>query len=346
MPDFVAIDYSKLPKPQVILELNKAQTLSELKDVFKEFFPEYTADLESDLGRALLEVIAFLQIQNKARMNYDATQTFAALADGNNLDNEAANWGVKRQYEVIKDESGNEKTVYETDDSLRRRRLLAPEAITTAGSRGAYLYHIYTAGEKALTTTYSYNKNNQLIAVYDMPQNGFAAQIKHAEAITPAPGIVHFSFIVKDQVTIPAAALSEHVLAILQKGDVVPLTDKVEYITPKEKAYKLFVNIHLKDGAIGEIIRPQVESNLNNYIEECRRLGGLVDLAAICSACRIADIADVDAKIMFVEGDLSDEFNDLQAEWFEFPKCAELNLKLTPPQYNRPSWQDNWMGGK
>lgn len=333
MSDFLAIDYGKLPIPELVKELDEEVIKEQILAAFKKGFPQYTADLESDLGRALIEVATYLQMSNIAQLNYNGQQNFATLAKGSNLDHEAANWGLTRQYEVIKDKNGIEQKIYEDDETLRRRRLLAPEALTTAGSRAAYLYHIYTASKEVRKIELESFESGVVLKHY-LAKNGFAQKIKHAEVITPAPGIVHFSFIVKDLQSKPDQELIQAVVDNLNAGDVRPMTDKVEYKEPEKIEYTLNIIIYLKDGAVEDILRPPIEKNLEEYIEEARRLGSIVDLGAIYAACHIGDVADVDVI----------DFEDIECRWNEYPVCVGIEIQFIAPQHNRPAWQENWRG--
>lgn len=335
--DYVGLSYQNLPIPKWVLNISEVANRSLIKQLYSEAWPEYTADIESDLGRALVEVAAHLQTRNDARMNYNISQAFPQYAVGENLDAEAAIFGLKRQIsEVIKNNDGSEKIIYEDDEVFRRRRMLAPEALTTAGSKGAYLFFIYSAFDSPVKMSFDTSQANKLIITYDLPQGGFAAKIKHADIYAPAPGVVEYSFITHEKPGQPPKELEDLIFNNLMQGEARPrpLTDKVVYTAPSKIEYDLNIFINLKDGAIGEIIEPIIKERLEAYTENCRILGGLVDKAGIMAAAKIEGVHDVDC-----------DFEDLQTGWAEFPLCTDLNIEFIEPKYSRPDWMDSWKAG-
>lgn len=80
----------------------------------------------------VLNELAYREALTKSQFNAAMLQNFVQTASGVFLNALGAFWGVKRLPD-------------EPDDKLRIRILLAPEALTTAGTRGAYEFFIRSA---------------------------------------------------------------------------------------------------------------------------------------------------------------------------------------------------------
>lgn len=335
--DYIGLNYQDLPVPKWVLNISESTNRALIKELYLDAWPQFTADIESDLGYALHEVITHTLTRLDVRMNYNMQQAYPQYAVGTNQDAEAAIFGLKRQIaEVITNDDGSETVIYEDDETFRRRRMLAPEALTTAGTGGAYLYFIYSAFEKPVKVSFDTSAEGKLVATYDLPKGGFAAKIKHADIRTPAPGVAEYSFIIHTKPGVPSQELADLIYNNLMQGNARPrpLCDKVVYTAPTALEYDLELTVHLKDGALGEIIEPIIRERMDAYTEACRILGGLVDKAGIMAAARIEGVYDVDC-----------DFEDLQADWAQFPLCTDLTINFMDASYHRPAWMDDWKAG-
>lgn len=132
MPNFTAIDLSKLPAPKVIEELSYEAIFQSILSDFLEKNPSYSTLLESDPAMILLEVCAYRELLLRNRINEAAKATMLAYATGSDLENLAAFYGVQ-------------KLENENDDRLRLRAQLALEGFSTAGPIGSYIFHALSA---------------------------------------------------------------------------------------------------------------------------------------------------------------------------------------------------------
>ncbi|WP_313801012.1 baseplate J/gp47 family protein [Sphingobium sp.] len=131
-PASVALDLSKLPKPQVIEEKGFDAIKAEMVAEFQSRYDDYDAVLESDPAMKLIEVFAYRELLLRQNFNERAVSMLLPFASGADLDNLAAYYGVTRL-------DGEE------DEDLLRRVLLAPDSFTVAGPEAAYVYHALTA---------------------------------------------------------------------------------------------------------------------------------------------------------------------------------------------------------
>jgi phage-related baseplate assembly protein len=128
------IDFARLPPPAVIEELDFEVMLARYKADVLAKKPELAAalNLEQSPTNVVLGAEAYGEMLVRARINAAARAVMLAFSTGTDLDHLAALLNVDR-------------LTGELDDSLRRRAQLAPEALTTAGSEGAYIFQALTS---------------------------------------------------------------------------------------------------------------------------------------------------------------------------------------------------------
>jgi phage-related baseplate assembly protein len=148
------IDLSLLPAPPVVEPLDYEAILAQIKATFLSLIPadEQAAvsavlDLESEPVVKLMELVAYRELVLRSRVNEAARSTMLAWARGEDLDNLAALYNCNRLTITPADTTTIPPTpaVMESDTDFRRRIQLAPEGLSVAGSRGAYLFHTLSA---------------------------------------------------------------------------------------------------------------------------------------------------------------------------------------------------------
>jgi phage-related baseplate assembly protein len=137
MSGFTAIDLAKLPSPEVVEQLDYEQILATMLDDLRARDEHFTALVESDPAYKILEVAAYRELVLRARINDACRAVMLAYAQGGDLENLAAFFGVQRQLV----DPGNSESIpavaptYEDDDRLRKRVQLSLEGHSTAGPR-------------------------------------------------------------------------------------------------------------------------------------------------------------------------------------------------------------------
>lgn len=148
------LDLSLLPAPDIVEPLDYETLLAERKAAFlalvdPEDLDAWTAtlDLESEPVVKLLQENAYRELLLRQRINEACRATMLAYAVGSDLDQIAAGWEVSRLVVTPADPDAVPpvEEVLESDYSLRRRVQLAAEALTSAGTRAAYLFHTLTS---------------------------------------------------------------------------------------------------------------------------------------------------------------------------------------------------------
>ena len=227
-----AIDLSRLPSPTAVEALSYEAIISDIKADFlarwnvsrasNPELPAYdTLDLESDPIAILIQAVAYREVLLRARFNDGIRQMLLAFATGSNLDHLGAYLEVER-------------LAGETDDRLRRRIQLAPEALSTAGPDGAYVYHALTA----------------------------VAALIDASAVRSADGEVTVTLLSTMDAPQPSSAQIEAVRVALEQTDVIPLTDTIIVQGPQVSTTPIVVELTLYPGPDGALIKTEVETAL------------------------------------------------------------------------------------
>jgi len=135
------IDLSTMPAPSLIRPLDPEPEIAAFIDKLKADMPEWRGVFESDPFVKCCQSWADRLMLEQVRHNEDARRILLAYAKGADLDHIAATYYAF---------AGVRRAAGEADDSLRRRIQLAPEAYSSAGSLGAYLYHALTVDPVAI----------------------------------------------------------------------------------------------------------------------------------------------------------------------------------------------------
>lgn len=126
------IDFSSIPDPTIIEELDYETILQEMIADLQARDPSYTEILESDPGVKILEVAAARELTLRQRVNDALQATLLRYAISADLDNLAAFYGVIR-------------LANETDEALRLRTIERIMGSSTAGGSAWYRYQALTA---------------------------------------------------------------------------------------------------------------------------------------------------------------------------------------------------------
>ena len=150
MSGMIAIDVSKLPKPnfvevidvEAILARRKKQLLDAAKATDETLYQGLlkVINLESEPLNIALQESAYEEMLLRQRVNEAALSTTKAFAVGTGLDTVAANDNLERRIVQEADNTVDPPIplILESDDSLRTRAFLAADKITTAGSGESY----------------------------------------------------------------------------------------------------------------------------------------------------------------------------------------------------------------
>ncbi|RMQ45944.1 Baseplate assembly protein J [Pseudomonas cichorii] len=264
------VDLSALPAPQVLEDLDTEDVYQQELAAFRLFMGEnWTALLESDPVVKLLELGAYRQVRNRARINDAAKSLLLAYAKKTDLDQLAANVRLSRL--VIRAEDLTAvppvAAVMEEDDALRERIQLVYEGLTTAGPRNSYILHARNA----------------------------SGLVGDATAESPSPAVVVVTVLALEGDGVAGPELLEQVRDGLSDDDVRPVGDRLTVQSAEVLRYRIDAVIHMAGtGPENEAALAEGKARLQAWINPRRRLGVEVARSAIDAQLHIAGVSRVE----------------------------------------------------
>lgn len=264
---FTAVDLSQLAPPDVVETIDYEDILAAMLADLRSRDPAFDALVESDPAYKILEVAAYRETLLRQRVNEAAQAVMLAYAAGADLDQIAANYSVERL--VI--DPGDPDAIppvpptLESDADLRRRVQMAPEGYTVAGSQGSYEFHAL----------------------------GADADVRDAQAVSPAPGEVTVYVLSRDGNGTASTDLIDAVAAVLNAEEVRPMTDNVTVASAVVTEYAIEAELTLYPGPDAEVVRLSAEAAATAYAEAQHRLGYDVTLSGIYAALHQPGVQNV-----------------------------------------------------
>lgn len=278
------IDLSQLPAPDYLGPEDFETIFAGIKARMIELQPDVAGNLEldSDPLTKTLQRLAYEKQLDNVQKNHQVKQSMLAYAVGNNLDIRAADYNVKRF--LIVPENLNaippQEAVYEKDEELRQRALLAWEKISTAGPIKGYEAkaldahaNIRSARAKGPKLTYS---NGQLVSSNDVP----LGCVKLAVLSRAADGI-------------PTQAELEAVVQATLGSEDRPITDYVDVMPGVVSVYSISATLYLYDGPDKDLILQKSQDAVTAYTTAMFRLGFDVTRSGIIAALTVPGVQDV-----------------------------------------------------
>lgn len=319
MSRFAAIDLTSLPTPEIIETIDYETILAALRTDYLARYPEYSADtLESDPVVKLLEVAAYREIIWRQRVNDAAKQRMLAYAVKGNLEAIGARVGVYRLTLTEADDTAVPpvKATYEEDDDLRRRIQLAPEALTTAGSEGSYVFAALTAGSTPVSITVASPSSDTVTLTYSFDATGLSAKIKDASATRPEPGRVLVTLLGRTgDGTVDAETIAT-VRANLSAKSVRPLCDEVTVQSASIRRYAVAAALTVYDGLDADTIKAAALTSMQGVAITRHALGEVATRSVIDGALHVAGVKKV----------VLTDWVDVICDDTEAPYCAGIAL--------------------
>lgn len=264
---FTAVDLSRLPFPDVVETIDFETILAEMLADLRARDPAFTAIVESDPAYKVLEACAYRETLLRQRVNEAAKAVTLAYAAGADLDQIAARYNVQRLVLVEADPDAFPPVaaVLEPDDDLRRRVQLSFEGLSTAGPEGAYIFHALGAHPDVLD----------------------------ASAESPTPGVVVVSVLSRVGTGAPAAPVLAAVEAVLNAGEVRPLTDQVTVQAATIVNFTVEAVLTLYPGPDAAVVLAEANARLADYLARSRRLGRDVTRSGLFAALHSEGVQNV-----------------------------------------------------
>ena len=275
------LDLSRLPAPTIAdtnFEARRADLLAKFQALWaaaralNPALPEYdVAMLETDAPVILTEEFAYGDVLLRQSVNEAANSLRLAKAVGGDLDHVAATFHrTQRKIIVPADPIAGTAAVYESDDDLRSRAQLAPEALADMGlTPGGYVYKVRTA---------------------------FADRIKHVFPINRGAGRVELRVLGRDgDGFVPPALLTEIIEAFrIEEGSQT--TDVLTVLSAEVPHVVADVTLFLPPGPDPETVKAQARTNLLALGAALHRINAPFYREAVSTAAHVGPVITVRVK--------------------------------------------------
>lgn len=264
---FTVVNLSQLPAPNVVETLDFETILAAMIADLQERDPTFTAMVESDPAYKVLEVCAYRELLMRQRVNEAAKAVMLAYATGADLDQLGANVNVERRTITPADPDAVPPVpaVLESDDEFRARIQLSPEAYTTAGSEGSYVFHAF----------------------------GADADVKDVQPVSPTPGVVVVYVLSRTGDGTAPESLLNKVVATLNAETVRPMTDQVQVQSAIIVPYTIEAELTMYPGPDATVVLESAIDAVTAYADTQRRIGYDVTLSGLYRALHQPGVQNV-----------------------------------------------------
>ena len=279
------LDLSRLPAP-TLAETDFEARLHDLLARFKAFWtearalrpdlPAYDVEmLETDPAVILSEEFAYGDIRVRQAINDAANALRLAKAAGGDLDHIAATYHrTTRKLIVPANPQAGIPALYESDDDLRSRAQLAPEALSDMGlTPGGYVYRVRTA---------------------------FADRIKHVYPINRGAGRVELRVLARTGDGTVGPALLTEIIDAFRAEEGAQTTDVLTILSAEIAHVAAGVTLILPPGPDPTVVKAQARSNLIALGAALHRLNAPFYREALSAAAHVGPTITVrvDAPVL------------------------------------------------
>lgn len=302
MSRFIAPDLSKLPT----LPLKKPDFEQTLEARLADFNARATAvgkqynvsKIEADPIVINQRVGADREIEVRADHNDKVKSVLLSTAWGPYLDHIAATYyGISRLVEEVSDDGTK---TFESDDDFRARIALAPEAFSTAGPEGAYIFHcLELDGTRDIVDVVAYSEEDEATYseglhadAFNMDQRSTPFTGRSTGDPVLAPEILLVILPDKDYGNCDQELLTRAYRAVTSK-EVRPLCDNVRIEAPKIIEYEIEAVLKFAQGADRNKILEEAQKRVAAYIAARRRIGATIQRLGIGAAMKVDDVLEL-----------------------------------------------------
>ena len=273
------VDFSQLPEPNLIQELDYESIFNERKEKFIALYPateqnqwRTILNRESDPVVKVLQENAYLELLYRNKCNADARSLLLAYAEGSDLDHLAlTEYGLIRLIVTPADNSvvPPSPAIYESDERLRERCLLSFDGMNTAGSANAYRYFALSADGRVDGIKVRSEQDSQYLLDVVITQvdsvNGQASE-----------------------------ELVSIVQAALDPDHVRPICDRPTVKSSLATNYQIEAVLYVGKSAEDALLLEAANIRLDKYIKNAKKNGESIYLSAIYAALHVDGIERVE----------------------------------------------------
>ncbi|MBY5938046.1 baseplate assembly protein [Marinobacter hydrocarbonoclasticus] len=268
------MDLSRLPKPNVIEELDYETILEQRKQKLLSLVPEdrrqeveETLALESEPLTIQLQENAYRELVWRKRVNEAAVANMLAFAEDEDLDNLVSNFETER----LMVDPGDPNAIppvpptYESNESLRLRSQQSWEGLSVAGPTKAYEFHALSAD----------------------------GRVSDARAISPTPAYVEVTLLSTEGDGTASQEIIDKVDAALSAEDIRPVGDRLTVQSATIVNYQVDATLYVYPGPEQEPILQTAQDSLEKYISAQRRIGRDIRISALHAALHVEGVQRV-----------------------------------------------------
>lgn len=270
------IDLSKLPAPDALELLDYEAILAERKAALIALYPPEqqaavaaTLALESEPITKHLQENAYRELILRARINSAAVANMVAWSKGSDLDGLVSNWDVERLVVQQGDDTATPPipTIMESDEALRERSLMAWDAMSTAGPRGAYEFWARSAD----------------------------GRIIDAKAISPSPAVAVVTIISSEGDGTASQELIAKATAECSDEDRLPVADRLTVQSAGILTYTITAKLHMElTGAEAELALTAARDALAAWVNPRKRIGVRIARSGIDAVLHVPGVVWVE----------------------------------------------------
>ncbi|MFM0097533.1 baseplate J/gp47 family protein [Paraburkholderia nemoris] len=275
------IDLESLPIPDALELLDFETIYSTRKASLIALWPAdqqaeiaATVELESEPLARLLQENSYRELVWRQRVNDAIRAVMLAFAKGNDLEQRAALFGLKRLVITPADPANNIVEEDEGDDDLRERIQLAPQGFSVAGPGAAYVSKARAAD----------------------------ARVLDARSSRPIPGDVLVTILSRQGDGTASRELLDIVEAALSAEDQRPLNDTVTAESAEIVRYRIRAKGYTRSAVGADVLIAQANRNTQAYTVTSHRLGVGIAESAIKGVCQAAGLSKT--ELLEPTGDL------------------------------------------
>lgn len=263
----MTIDLTQVPLPAAIEDLDYEVLLQAWLDDLVARHPEFSAVLESDPAVKEIQVGAYREMLLRGVVNDGVRAVNLTVASGTDLDGLAANVNVER---LLIDPGDPEASppvppTLESDGDLRRRALLAFEAITTAGTRDSYRFHTLKAD----------------------------ARVRDCSIESPSPSVIDIVILSRDNAGVATQDLLDAVAEAVNDTKIRPLGDRVSVVSATVVPVDVTAELTIGTGPDPAVVLAAATEAVQAYIDDEYPLGRSIPLSGIFAALHQAGVTSV-----------------------------------------------------
>ena len=299
MSRFIAPDLSRLPK--LPLQRPDFETILEERLADFEERSEGRFNVSNIDGDPIVineRVGADREVEVRSDHNDKVKAVLLAKAWGSYLDHIAATYyGISRL--TMTGEDG--EITYEEDDDFRARIALAPEAFSTAGPEGAYVFHaLELDGVRDISDAAAYSEEDGALYSDTLHADAYSAGLRPAPFANRATGdpVLAPEILIVVLPTLEYGvsnqSLMDRTFEALSGKEVRPLGDTARIEAADITDYQITAVLKFAAGADPQIIADEATIGVNAYVAARRRIGAIVQMLGIAAAMKVADVVELE----------------------------------------------------